>query len=159
MIHKKTDFDLYAFCLMTNHFHMLIGTKNQEIWKIMKPLCQLHAQYHNEKYGMTGHLYQGRYKSCFVRTDAQFLQTSRYIHLNPVKAGMVDHPEEYKWSSYRTIVGTENMKILNREKTLAYFQTPQEDRYRDFVETISSENNERELEIRSVMGEDEFWFP
>ena len=96
---------LHAYCLMTNHFHMLLETSGTDISKFMKHLAGCYARYFNQKYMYQGHLFEGRYKSILVKDDTYFLQTSRYIHLNPVKAGMVENPEDYPWSSYRTILG------------------------------------------------------
>ena len=78
-------------------------------------------------------MFEGRYKSCLVKEDSYFLQTSRYIHLNPVKAGMVKYPEEYRWSSYRTMIGLSDDKITMVSKTLAYFKNNSVMRYRKFV--------------------------
>ncbi|MDD3174472.1 MAG: transposase [Herbinix sp.] len=103
-IQKRYPFDLHAYCLMTNHYHLLIETKEKEIWYIMRRLSQRYTGYYIDKYGMTGHLLQGRYRSCLIREDAYFLQTSRYIHLNPVKARMTAYPENYLWSNYQTFV-------------------------------------------------------
>ena len=77
---------LYAYCLMTNHIHLLLETGDMEIWKFMKYMSECYAMYLNHKYSYRGHVFESRYKSCLVKEDAYFLQTSRYIHLNPVKA-------------------------------------------------------------------------
>ena len=101
---EKYGCTLHAYCLMTNHFHLLIETDEVTVSKFMKQLASCYAIFFNRKYGYKGHLFEGRYKSCLVQDDAYFLQTSRYIHLNPAKAGMVAHPEDYQWSSYRTMI-------------------------------------------------------
>ena len=109
----KYGFKLHAYCLMTNHYHLLLETEQTEIWKIMKRINQIYAAYYNEKYRLMGHLFQGRYKSCLVENDSYFLQTSRYIHLNPVKAKMVPRAEAYPWSSYSTLIGMKQEMIEN----------------------------------------------
>ena len=76
---------IHAYCLMTNHFHLLVETGNVEIGKFMKNLAGKYAMYYNHKYSYKGHIFEGRYKSILVETDSYFLQSSRYIHLNPVK--------------------------------------------------------------------------
>ena len=81
---------LHAYCLMTNHVHLLIVTGDIEIGKFMKYMSECYAIYYNHKYGYRGHVFESRYKSCLVKEDAYFLQTSRYIHLNPVKAQMLE---------------------------------------------------------------------
>lgn len=79
---------LHAYCLMTNHIHILLETSDIEVGKCMKYMLGCYAMYFNEKYHYKGHLFENRYKSCLVKDDGYFLQTSRYIHLNPVKAGI-----------------------------------------------------------------------
>ena len=91
--------------------------------------------------------------------DEYFLQTSRYIHLNPVKAKMVCHAEDYKWSSYRTIINMKDDGITTTAKTLGYFKVKGEIGYRDFVEDIAHKYIVSENEIKKMMGEDELWLP
>jgi hypothetical protein len=90
---------------MSNHFHLLLETREIEVGKFMKALASKYAMQYNHRYSYKGHVFEDRYRSCLVETDEYFLQTSRYIHLNPVKANMVEHPEDYNWSSYRSILG------------------------------------------------------
>lgn len=101
---EKFQCRLHAFCLMTNHYHLLLETDAIEIWTFMKWLAQNYALYYNSINGYSGHLFENRYKSVLVKDDTYFLQVSRYIHLNPVKAKMVLKAEDYPWSGYRTIV-------------------------------------------------------
>lgn len=152
---KRYPFELHAYCCMRNHYHMLLETQEKEIWMIMRRINHLYASFYNYKYGFTGHLFQGRYKSCLVKSDAYFLQTSRYIHLNPVKAKIVNYPENYHWSSYRMMVGMEKVSLINvnTEKTLSYFEEPRRQQYKQFVETKSLETIEKEMEIQNDLGE------
>ena len=115
---EKKGCKLYAYCLMTNHFHFLLETGDIEIGKFMKALACKYAMQYNHRYSLKGHVFEGRHKSCLVETDEYFLQTSRYIHLNPVKAKMVAHPEDYPWSSYRVILGLCDDKVSEKDKTL-----------------------------------------
>lgn len=94
------DIRLYAFCLMTNHFHLLIYRSNDSLGRFMLSLNTKYAIYFNKKYGLTGHVFQGRYKSYIVLNERYLLNIVYYIHMNPVKAGMVQFPEDYKFSSY-----------------------------------------------------------
>ena len=137
---EKYNTKIHAYCLMTNHIHLLLETGDNNICKIM-------------------HLFEDRYKSCIVKDDAYFLQTSRYIHLNPVKAHMVAHPEDYIWSSYRTILGMTDDRMTERDRTLNYFKSPETKRYRDFVEDIGHKYIVTETEIHRQIEEDEEWLP
>lgn len=154
---KQYNFQVHAYCLMTNHYHILLDTSDKEIWLIMKKINQLYAAYFNEKNQLIGHLFQGRYKSSLVQNDAYFLQTSRYIHLNPVKAKMVSYAEDYLWSSYRTFIGMDQNKIVTVEKIYTYFKSPTNLAYREFVEDTTL--NRYEETIRKNMGEDDLWLP
>lgn len=93
-----------------------------------------------------------------VDTDEYFLQTSRYIHLNPVKAHIVNDPQEYRWSSYSTIIGISDDKLVTITKTLAYFKNSVI-RYRTFVDDIGHKYVIDEESIRREIGEDELWLP
>lgn len=150
---------LHAYCMMTNHIHILLETSDIEAGKFMKYVTGCYAMYFNGKYKYQGHLFAGRYKSCLVKDDRYFLQTSRYIHLNPVKAEMVDYPENYMWSSYRTMVGIADDKITEKMRTLAYFPGNSVLLYREFVEDIGHKYIVQEREIEKNIGEDDLWLP
>lgn len=150
---------IHAYCLMTNHFHLLLETEEVEIWKLMKNLSHKYAQYYNSRYNYRGHLFESRYISCLIEDDAYFLQTSRYIHLNPVKAHMVRKPGDYRWSSFRAMVGMEKDRITTRDKTLRYFKDPAQDRYRHFVEEQGAKYAVTEQEIHWKIEREEIWLP
>ena len=154
-----TKTSLIAWCLMDNHVHLLLETGDIEIGKFMKYMSECYAIYYNHKYGYRGHVFESRYKSCLVKEDAYFLQTSRYIHLNPVKAQMADYPEDYLWSSYRTMIGIVDDRITEKKKTLAYFPKNSIYQYREFVEDIGHKYIVQEQHIRKMIGEDELWLP
>lgn len=150
---------IHAYCLMSNHVHLLIETGDEDIGKVVNAVAGNYAKTYNKKYGLRGHLFEDRYKACIVESDEYFLQTSRYIHLNPVKAKMVCHAEDYKWSSYRTIINMKDDGITTTAKTLGYFKVKGEIGYRDFVEDIAHKYIVSENEIKKMMGEDELWLP
>lgn len=92
---------IHAYVLMTNHVHLLITPEQQGgIGKLMQMLGRYYVQYFNYHYERTGTLWEGRYKATLIDSEAYLLTCMRYIELNPVRAGMVDHPSEYPWSSY-----------------------------------------------------------
>lgn len=155
----KNGCKLHAYCLMSNHFHFLLETGENEIGKFMKSLACKYAMQYNHRYSFKGHVFEDRYKSCLVETDDYFLQTSRYIHLNPVKAKMVAHPEDYCWSSYRGILGFCDDKVSEKDKTLRYFGEKGIWGYREFVEDIGHKYIVEEGDIKKTMGEDDLWLP
>lgn len=150
---------VHAYCLMTNHFHLLVETGEVEIGQFMMHLSGKYAMYYNCHHGYSGHVFERRYKSCLVRTDDYFLQTSRYIHLNPVKASMAAHAEDYRYSSYKTIIRLTDDGITESEKTLAYFGSKGIFGYREFVENTAHKYVVEEDGIRKVMGENDVWLP
>ena len=99
---KKGDFKLHAFCLMKNHFHLLLEQCSETpIYKPVSKLCTSYAMYINKKYGRVGHVFQDRFKSVLIESEPQLMWVSAYIHTNPIKSGHLKHPREYKWSSYK----------------------------------------------------------
>jgi REP element-mobilizing transposase RayT len=164
-------FKIHAICLMTNHFHMLIETGNQELWKIMKRILHSYAINFNRKYNYTGHLFENRYTACLVEDEKYFLEASRYIHLNPVKAQMVREPLEYEYSSYGEFVTVDNAPGKHRRKcedlisdlvdtsrVLSCFHKNSKEQYRMFVEGKIS-HAEQEMLIQKDMKEDDQWLP
>ena len=103
-VKKKHPFKIHALCLMTNHFHMAIETEQVELWKIMSKFLHPYAMNFNRKYNYTGHLFENRYVAQIIEDERYFLEVSRYIHLNPVKAQMVRNPLDYEYSSYRNFI-------------------------------------------------------
>ena len=103
LIHSRLPdaFDLYAYCLMRNHFHLLIRERSDDISRTMKRINTRYVGWHNAKYDRIGPLFQDRFKSQNVEDDCYLLSVLRYIHLNPVKAHLVKAPEDYMWSSCR----------------------------------------------------------
>jgi len=103
---KKEDrFELYGFCLMTNHVHTLVQEREEEISRVMRRIGTSYAMWYNSKYDRVGHLFQGRYRSEGVDGDAYLLTVIRYILNNPVMAGLAPEPEDYRWSSCREYYG------------------------------------------------------
>jgi putative transposase len=104
---------LHAWVLMTNHIHLLASPATEEsIPKMMQWLGGHYARYFNRCYRRTGSVWEGRYKTSLIDSDNYLLKCYRYIELNPVRAGMVNHPGQYPWSSYRENTGT---KRLNKQ--------------------------------------------
>lgn len=140
-IHKDHPFKLYCYCLMSNHVHLQIATIDTEIWTIMKGINWHYSIYFNSKYDKAGHLYQNRYLSELIKDEAYLLQVSKYIHMNPVKAGIVDNPIKYPWSSYGVYMGLYKNCLIHEDDTLACFQYNR-DLYKSFVEKEDSEEDE-----------------
>jgi putative transposase len=99
---QKYTVQLHAYVLMTNHVHLLMTPSTSDgIGKVMQSIGRTYVRTINGLYRRSGTLWEGRYKASLIDSDAYFLSCQRYIELNPVRAGMVTHPSEYKWSSYQ----------------------------------------------------------
>lgn len=127
----------HAYCLMDNHYHLLLETGDATLSKGMRQLNGVYTQYFNRTHRRVGHLYQGRYKAILVEEDAYLLELSRYIVLNPVRARMVRIASEWPWSSYHTTAGLCCAKsCLFTDKVLSLFggdRAEAQRRYEDFV--------------------------
>ena len=115
---KEINYDVYSYCLMTNHIHMVIKSEAKVLSKIMQSLMIRYVYYFNSRYERSGPLVQNRFKSKCVENQKYFLEVCRYIHRNPEKAGMAK-TQNYKWSSYQEYLGEE--KIINKKVLLHYF--------------------------------------
>lgn len=111
----RFDHSLYAYCLMPNHFHLSIQTRKTAISKIMASLGTSYSMYFNRNYNHFGPVFQNRFKSILIESDPYFLQLSRYIYLNPLKAGLASDPFEYKYSSIREALGKEPLAFLDKD--------------------------------------------
>ncbi len=136
---EQYPFKLYCYCMMGNHLHLQIATIEDEIWKIMKNVNWKYTMYYNKKYDKVGHLFQGRYYSDIISSDSHLLQTSKYIHLNPVKAGIVKKPIQYPWSSYGIFMGVIKNNLVAEDNILNIFQDSNKnvnrELYRIYVES------------------------
>ena len=133
--------DLLAYCLMPNHFHLLIKQKGgRDLSEFISALIISYSMYFNDRYERTGGLFQGRFKSVLVKDDNYLLHLSRYIHLNPNKVRNLVKLKEYEFSSYQEYLRTRNTKWVKPELILDYFEQNKNDgmvssdNYRIFVE-------------------------
>ncbi len=121
-IKESAGVEIYAYCLMTNHIHLLVKEVNEDLSKTIQRLGAGFVGWYNRKYERVGHLFQSRYGSEVVETDAYLLMISRYVHQNPVKAGLARKVIDYPWSSIREYRG--RPRICNTQFLLAYFGKP-----------------------------------
>ena len=164
-VKKKISYDLYAFCLMSNHNHLLLKEANTNISKIMASINIRYSMYFNRKYSRVGSLFQERFHSEPIESERQLLTCARYIHNNPVKAGIVKSPGEYRWSSYHDYLDNSGEPLLNteflfnlfgldsilaRSKFISYTAESNDDSYVD-CEPEKSEEDELRKQIERLV--------
>lgn len=128
---------LHCYALMGNHYHLILETPEANLSQIMHYLNSSYTSYFNTKVRRSGHLFQGRFKAIVVDCDSYLLQLSRYVHLNPVRGKLVERPEEYMYSSYRSYIGEEEDEIVYQELILRMISSGTREaaqQYRKFVE-------------------------
>ena len=148
---SKYNFLLYAYCFMDNHIHLIIYDNGNDISQLMKSINTSYVFYFNRIYRRCGHLFQDRFKSEIIEDDVYLLEVSKYIHNNPVKAGIVEKPEEYKWSSYNFYIGNQKniLNFVNIEKILGIISDKMELAVKEYVRFVC-QTKEAELNIMDV---------
>ncbi len=121
LVKKRNPFFLSAYCLMPNHFHLLLETREHSPSVIMQRLLTAYTAYFGHKYKRKGHLFRGRYKSIICERDSYFLELVRYIHLNPVRAGITRSASDWKWSGHGEYVEECRNPMLEKSRVLEYF--------------------------------------
>jgi REP element-mobilizing transposase RayT len=155
---------IHAFCLMRNHFHLAIQVADIPLSRIMQNLSFRYTRWINWRQSRTGHLFQGRYKAVLVDADAYLLELTRYIHLNPVRAGMVKEPEDYPWSGHRAYLGSEVIPWQTTDWVLSQFskrESSARKAYGRFIEEGKKGSYQREYHSGSemdsrILGDDQF---
>lgn len=141
----RFDAVAHAYCLMGNHYHFVLQTRQANLSRLMRHINGVYSQAYNRRHGLVGHLFQGRFKAIHVDRDAYFMAVCRYVDLNPVRAGIVDDPSTWRWSSHRAHIGIEagpdwldssvlHRRLLGRPADSAVDQSAARSSYRQFVQ-------------------------
>ena len=160
-VNDKYNLLCHAYCLMNNHYHLVIETPDGNLSKGMKQINGVYTQTYNKRHNRVGHIFQGRYKAILIQKESHLLEVSRYVVLNPVRATAVKHPEEWKWSSYRGTAGNDNPHpCLTTDWLLGQFGSKKrqsEKKYSEFVTAgIDEEKIWKDVRGQSILGEDDF---
>nr|WP_246593726.1 transposase [Evansella tamaricis] len=167
---QRTGILVYGWCLMSNHVHLLVREGDEEIGTTIKRIGVSFAFYYNWKYYTSGHVFQDRFKSEKVETEKYLLTVIRYLHQNPVKAGVVKRPPDWKWSSCRGYYGMycypvellDDSFVLNlfpkdsrvaRERFMEFNERQNQDQCLDDTASIRISDEEARDRIREVLGE------
>ncbi|MDH3604029.1 MAG: transposase [Candidatus Tectomicrobia bacterium] len=154
---------IHAYCWMTNHVHLALQVHQIPLSKIMQNLSFRYTRWLNRQHGRTGHVFQGRYKALLVDADAYLLPLIRYIHLNPVRAGLVQDPFCYRWSSHRAYLGQDGVEWLTSAWVLSLFADTvpiARQRYAQFVAEGLQEGHRQDFHQGTthslILGDDVF---
>lgn len=158
---KRYNWKCYAFCLMCNHYHLLVETLDANLSLGMRQLNGIYTQKYNKKNDLHGHIFQGRFKSIIVDKENYLIELARYIELNPVRAGLVKIPWEWKWSSCACRLFLANIpSFLDVDFILSQFGRDKIDAitsYKDFLQDgINERNKFKDLQNRTVLGDENF---
>jgi putative transposase len=146
---------LHAYCWMSNHIHMAVQVDTIPLGSLMRWIASQFARSWNKVRRCTGHVFERRHRAILVNTDQYALQLVRYIHLNPVKAGMVDHAEEYAWSSHGCYLGLTENPWLTTDWVLSQFSNCKETAQHRFARFIKTPNDDQyESKLISPSGRD-----
>jgi len=160
---NRCNFLIHCFVLMDNHYHLVIETLRPNLIKIMHGLNSGYTGYFNKKYKRSGHLFQGRYKAIIVDKENYLLELSRYVHLNPLRAKIINKPQDYKWSSYGGYIRKKEVNNLNNYNWLLSIFGNEEKKsrrqYKEFVEegiAKKLENPVKRAVGNMILGSKEF---
>ena len=128
--------EIIAYCLMPNHYHLLSHLKIDDLSSKMQPFALSYTKAINKRYDRKGTLFQGPFQAKLVETDAYIVELSRYIHRNPVSAGLVDSSEEWEFSSYRDFIGLRHGTLPTYGIVRDQFASPAD--YKEYVESYSA---------------------
>lgn len=153
----------HAYCLMGNHYHLLVETPEGNLSQGMRHVNSVYTQRYNKRYGRSGHLFQGRYKSILIQKDSHLLEVCRYVVLNPVRAGMARDPGSWAWDSYRATAGLETphrcLTVKWVREQFGSVQSAAATAYRHFVQEGIERDSDgmwRDVKAQSILGEDDF---
>ncbi|PHS20065.1 MAG: addiction module toxin RelE [Kangiella sp.] len=152
---------VYAYCLMDNHYHLLVETPDANLSQFMRQLNGVYTQKYNFSHSSTGHLFQGRFKSILVQEDLYLLELCRYIVLNPVRAGMVRSAKDWKWSSYRASANLSSpIDWLNSDWLLSNFSKNHQLAIKQYRVFVSEGKNQaspwHQLKNQVLLGDEPF---
>ena len=160
-VSKRYHWLCHAYCLMDNHFHLLIETPEGNLSIGMRQLNGVYTQAFNKRHGRVGHLFQGRYKAILIQKDSYLLEVCRYVVMNPVRVGLVEDPGRWQWSSYGATAGRRKPPAcLTTDWVLRQFGSKREKaqrEYRAYVRcSMERESIWKGVKGQAILGEDDF---
>jgi len=133
---EKHGLNIHAFCFMSNHLHFILEPTASPLPECVHAFAFRYAQYFNRKYEKQGHVFQGRFRSIIVEGEVYLKRLLRYIHLNPVEAGLKEYPVDYRWSSHRSYMNMDSFVWLTKQRILSAFDACENDAIEQLSEFI-----------------------
>ena len=160
-VNKRYHWLCHAYCLMDNHFHLLIETPEGNLSIGMRQLNGVYTQAFNKRHRRVGHLFQGRYKAILIQKDSHLLEVCRYVVLNPVRVGLVEDPGQWEWSSYGATAGLQKPPAcLTTHWVLGQFSGKRRKAEREYREYVHREIKKGSIwegvKGQAILGEDDF---
>jgi len=151
----------HTYCLMENHYHLIVETPEDNLSMGMRQLNGIYTQKFNRTHKSVGHVFQGRYKAILIEKESYLIEICRYVALNPVRAGIVEIPDAWQWSSYAAMAGIKKSpEYLTEDWVLGQFgrnKRSGQSRYKEFVMAGSNKNSPwKELQGQGLLGRDNF---
>lgn len=145
---------LYAYVLMSNHVHLLIETRDIPLSRVMQGITQSYTLYFNRKYRTVGHLFQGRYKAILCDREAYLLSLLKYIHENPIRAGLAERPNSYRWSSHLAYIGKSNpLSLVDTDQVLRIFSESKTRARKHYVDFMSDAATMKKNEVYATIDQ------
>jgi len=159
-ISEMWNVNVAAYCLMTNHYHILLQTQDGNISRCMRHLNSVYTQRYNRRYGCDGQLFRGRYKSILICDDSHLLQLVRYIHKNPVKAYLAKDLPDYEWSSYKGYLSyAKKWKWLHKDYIFSMITPKKQGRLKPFIEFMQEDDSKEVIKLFSLKKLPSFFGP
>lgn len=157
---KKVSWFCHGYCLMDNHYHLLVETPEGNLSSGMRQLNGVYTQRYNKRHDKTGHIFEGRYKSVLVEKESYLLELCRYIILNPIRAGIVDDPAKWKWSSFPATIGkVDKPKYLSIDWILGQFGSKTSiarKKYIYFIFDGINKTPQEKISTKAILGSESF---
>jgi len=162
-LHEKYQVKIHAYCLMSNHYHLLIETPQGNLSRVMHTLNTSYTNFYNYHNKRSGHLFSGRYKAILVEKDTYAQILSSYIHLNPVRAKLVNTSGEYQWSSFKYYSGKDKKipDFIYTDLILGYFDNDIDSSRQKYISYVNERKKSRKdpfrkMKVENILGSDEY---
>jgi putative transposase len=148
----RRAWQVFAYCLMDNHYHLVVQTPDPDLPAGMRSLNGDYAQWFNKLYGLVGHVFQARYHAVAVESDWHLLQLTRYLALNPVRAGLCESPADWLWGSYGSILSGKSSALISGNRTLRHFGGDSRNARAAFLDFVEGGSPRVDKPIRATAG-------